>query len=430
VEALLLHLHPRSVPADALRFSRTLGAGGAALVLVVLATGTGSLLLAACDPSPERAHGAVLRLAREVPFGAFVRSAHRWAADGALAVAAVHLLRVVFRGAFLPPRHVNWLVGLALLAAVAGAAYTGRLLPWDQLGFWSIHISTAMLEAVPVAGGPLLRLVRGGAEVGPRTLALFHGLHVGVLPLTLAALLALHFWQVRRCGGVLPGAPAASPGAARGPLVPVNHLVLRECVAALITIAAVLLLAAAVDAPLQAEANTRMSPDPATAPWFLAGVQELLVHVHPTFGVVVWPALAIGSLIALPALAGPGAASGAWFQTARGARRTAVAALAAAGLATLAVIALEPLRQRPALLAPLPAWIGSGILPLLGTATFFAGVVRRTRRDGGSRLEAVQLAVAVAVAGLLVLTVTGVAARGPGMALGAPSDAVRPGGAP
>ena len=429
--SLLLHLHPRAVPAEALRFSRTLGAGGAALVLVLVAALTGALLLAAYDPSPERAHGAVLRLAQEVPFGAFVRNAHRWAADGAIAIAALHLLRVVFRGAYLPPRHLNWLVGLGLLATIVGAGYTGRLLPWDQLGFWSIHISSAMLEYVPFVGGPLLRLVRGGPELGARTLSLFFGLHVFILPFTLAALLAVHFWQVRKVGGVLPEGEAAAPGAPRGALLPVApHLVLREGAAALVTIAAVLLLAATTEAPLLAQASTGMSPDPAKAPWFLLGVQELLVHVHPTFGAVIWPALTGLLLVALPALARGEPSSGAWFQSRRGARLVLRSAVAAAVVTAAAVLVDEPLRHRPPLLPLLPAWIRSGLLPLLGAGALVAFVVRLGRRRGGSRLEAIQAAFAFALVGLAVLTLTGLVARGPGMALVAPFTAGELGGTP
>src|SRR6266542_1934701 len=182
LENLLLHIHPRAVPAEALRFTRTLGLGGAAVVLFLSAASTGTLLLASYEPSTERAWEAVSRLIKDVPFGAFVRSAHYWAANGLIAVSSLHLLRVFFRGAHLPPRHVNWLVGLALLSVVIASGYTGRLLPWDQLGFWSIHVSSGMLEYVPLLGPALLHLARGGAEVGPRTLSLFFGLHVAILP--------------------------------------------------------------------------------------------------------------------------------------------------------------------------------------------------------------------------------------------------------
>lgn len=428
LESLVLHLHPRAVPAEALRFSRTLGAGGASLVLVLVAAVTGSLLLAGYDPSPERAHGSVARLA-ELPFGPVLRSAHRWAGDGAIAVASLHLLRVLFRGAYLAPRHLNWLVGLGLLSLVVGSGFTGRLLTWDQLGFWSIQISSAMLEYLPIGGTALLRLVRGGVEVGPRTLSLFYGLHVALLPFALCVLLAVHFWQVRKVGGVLlPDEPQAG---ARRPFAPASpNLTLREGVAALVTVAAVLLLAAVSEAPLLSVANPGMSPDPARAPWFLAGLQELLVHVHPAFGAVVLPALAAALLVALPALPRGERSTGLWFQSPRGRRTAAGAALAALALAPGAVIADALLRHRPAVLPWVTPWIRTGLVPSAFACAIVGAVAWLARRRGATRLEATQAAFAFVLTALLVLTVVGAAFRGPGIALQLPFATIGSRGAP
>ncbi len=416
---LVFHLHPRVVPAEALRLHRTFGLGGAAAVLLLALAATGALLLVVYEPSPERAHAAVTRLVDEVPFGAFVRNAHHWAANGLVLVAALHLLRVVFRGAYLPPRRGNWLVGVSLLLLVLAAAFTGYLLPWDQLAFWAVTIATGMLEYVPLAGGALLRAARGGAEVGAPTLARFFVLHVAVLPVATLVLLALHFWLVRKVGGVLLPADVGDASSPRGPLVPTSpHLTAREKAAALVTLAAVLLAAAVADAPLLAPANPGLSPNPAKAPWYFMGVQELLVHLHPAFGAVALPALGFLGLAFLPTLAGAGPATGRWFGSPRGARHAAWAA-ALALLVTVAVVVVdEPLRRGAPLLPALSPAIRAGLLPATAAVLAVAAVALVSRRRGASRVEAVQSAFTFAAVSFAVLTVVGVLFRGPGMALG------------
>ena len=67
-------------------------------------------------------------------------------------VVFLHLLRVFYTGAFTSPRRLNWFVGLVLFAAVVLSNFTGYLLPWDQLAYWAVTISTSMLDYIPVAG--------------------------------------------------------------------------------------------------------------------------------------------------------------------------------------------------------------------------------------------------------------------------------------
>ena len=415
---LVLHLHPKLVPAAALPLPLTFGLGGASAVLFLVLAVTGALLLVVYGPSPERAHGTVARLVDEVPFGALVRNAHHWAANGLVLVCGLHLLRVFYRGGHLPPRKGNWFVGVALLLLVVGCAFTGYLLPWDQLAFWAVTIATGMLEYVPLAGDVLLRAARGGAEVGPATLARFFVLHVAILPVALLLLLAFHFWLVRKVGGVVLPAGAGDRAAPRGPLVPTSpDLTQREGAAALVVLAAVMLLAALWNAPLLAQANPGLSPNPAKAPWYFMGLQELLVHLHPASGAVAAPLLGLGMLLALPALSGAEAPTGRWFGSPRGARHALVAALLAAALTFAAVLANEPLRRGKPWLPALPPAVRNGVLPLAVLALVLGLVSWLSRRRGGTRQEAVQAAFTFALASFAVLTLVGVFLRGPGMAL-------------
>jgi quinol-cytochrome oxidoreductase complex cytochrome b subunit len=367
----------------------TFGLGGASAVLFLLLAATGALLLVVYEPSPERAYGTVVRLVDEVPFGALVRNAHHWAANGLVLVTFLHLLRVFFRGGHLPPRRGNWLVGVALLLLVVACAFTGYLLPWDQLAYWAVTISTGMLEYVPAVGGALVRAARGGADVGPSTLARFFVLHVAILPLAVLALLAFHFWLVRKAGGVVLPAGVGDRRAPRGELVPTSpHLTVREGAAALVVVAAVLLLAATWNAPLLAQANPGLSPNPAKAPWYFMGIQELLVHLHPSFGAVAFPLAGLALLAALLAAA--------W------------------------VLLDEPLRRGKPLLPAVPPEIRSGLLPGIVAALLLAGAAWLSRRRGATRQESVQASFTFALAAFAVLTVVGVLLRGQGMALRLP----------
>ena len=219
VGTFVLQLRPVRVPAAAIRFTHTFGLGGASLVLLVLLAVTGSLLMFAYTPVPGDAYASIERLEGEVLFGAFVRALHHWSANLLVLVAALHLLRVFFTGGFLAGRELNWIVGLVLFGTIAASAFTGYLLPWDQLAFWAATIVTGMAGYVPLVGPALASLLRGGEEIGPATLGTYYALHTQWLPALLFAGAGFHFWRVRRAKGVvLP--PDAARDEARRPSGP------------------------------------------------------------------------------------------------------------------------------------------------------------------------------------------------------------------
>ena len=416
---LLLHLHPKMVPEEALALPRTFGLGGMALVLFLVLIATGALLLFAYEPSTERAYASVASIQGEVPFGAFVRAIHHGAGNFLLVVLFLHLLRVFFTGAFLPPRRLNWGVGLGMLLIVMAAAFTGYLLPWDQLAYWAVTISTGMLQYVPLAGDALQRVARGGDEVGPKTLSFFFVLHIAMLPILLFLLTGFHFWLVRKAGGVMIPGAADRGGASRPTLVPVRpHLVLREGVAASALLAVLFATAAVASAPLQEQANPGMSPNPAKAPWYFMGFQELLVHVHPSFAVVMVPLLVVAFLVALPFLRYGEAPTGSWFHSARGKRAAILAGAAALAVVPAAVLLDESGFQWAHLLPSLPAAIAAGLVPLAVWGAVVFGLVLLLKRSLSlSRLETVQSLFSFVVVAFLVLTLVGVFFRGPSMRL-------------
>jgi len=107
----------------------------------------------------------------------------------------------------------------------------------------------------------------------------------------------------RRVLGVVPGVPVAGErkDPAEDDMVMVwPHLLVRHAVAAMAVIFLVLVLAVLFDAPLDAVANPTVTPNPEKAPWYFAGLQELLAHFHPLIAGVLIPGAILIGLVALP----------------------------------------------------------------------------------------------------------------------------------
>jgi len=112
------------------------------------------------------------------------------------------MMRVFYHGAYKPPREFNWVVGVVLLFLTIMLSFTGYLLPWDQIAYWAITIGTNMAGYAPLFNTPSKLLLLGGLEVGQNTLLRFYVLHIMVFPLAAAIFLAVHFWRIRKDGGI------------------------------------------------------------------------------------------------------------------------------------------------------------------------------------------------------------------------------------
>ena len=115
-------------------------------------------------------------------------------------LAVLHMLRVIYHGAYKYPREITWFSGVALLLVVLGFGFTGYLLPWDQKAFWATTVGTRIAEVAPVVGEWVLLLMRGGQELTGVTLARFYGVHVWALPAALLLILSFHIYLVFRIG--------------------------------------------------------------------------------------------------------------------------------------------------------------------------------------------------------------------------------------
>jgi len=416
----ILHFRPVRLPAKTLGYAHTFGLGGMSLVLVLLLIGTGALLMFAYEPVSGDAYRSVLRLEDDLLFGGFVRGVHHWSANLLIVVVVLHLLRVFFSGAFHPPRQFNWVIGLGLLACVLASNFTGYLLPWDQLSYWAITISTGMLSYVPIAGEWLQRTVRGGDEIGRATLITFYTLHTTVVPVVLLVLMGFHFWRVRKAKGVVvPRAPNDALDDEPEKVLGVPFLLLRELVVALALLAFVSLVAALFAAPLGEAANPGMSPNPAKAPWYFMGIQELFLHFHPLFAVLLLPVAAVLALLMIPYVRYETDTSGIWFASHQGRTLARAAAIAAVIAVPLLVVADEWVVDLPGLFPWLPPVMTNGVLPvaLFGAAGWWGYRWLRVRRAATTN-EAVQTVFVFLGTAFAILTVIGVWLRTEGMALG------------
>ncbi len=156
-------------------------------------------------PSVPQAYADMKDLQFVVSAGIFLRNLHRWSAHAMVFLVFAHMFKVFYRGAYRPPREFNWVIGVMLLLVTLFLSYTGYLLPWDQLAFWAITVGSNIMSAVPVMGQKMRFLMLGGNTVNANALLRFYVLHCVILPLAAAVFIAIHFWRIRKDGGLHTG---------------------------------------------------------------------------------------------------------------------------------------------------------------------------------------------------------------------------------
>ncbi|MFW6124959.1 MAG: cytochrome b N-terminal domain-containing protein, partial [Pirellulales bacterium] len=373
---VFLHIHPVRTHRWSLRWPTTMGLGvvSAAALLITLITGV--LLMFYYKPYPEVAYQSIKDIHFVVPTGRFMRNIHRWAANVMVVAVLLHMVRTFYTAAYRAPREFNWLIGMGLLVVTLGLSFTGYLLPWDQLAYWAITIGANIAQSPREItdalgwtqyidiGGLQKRLLLGSDTVGAEALIRFYLFHVMILPLMLAALLAVHFWRIRKDGGLTRPADAdqrlrplggatypvfteaprktyqlaalvrgrtSAVGKAPENTVPsMPHLFYAELAVLMLTVFVCLALAMTIDAPLKELANPNVPENPAKAPWYFLGLQEL-VSFSAFMGGVGIPAIVIIGLGLIPLLDRETVGTGQWFGGPGGWRLMAVSA--AVGLA-------------------------------------------------------------------------------------------------
>ena len=218
---LFLHIHPAKVNRDATRYSYTWGMGGITFYLFIVLIFTGVLLMFYYHPTKVQAFRDILYLENDVPFGQLLRNMHRWAAHLMVMAVWLHMFRVFMTGSYKRPREFNWCVGVLLMVLTLLLSFTGYLLPDDQLGFWAVTVGTNMARATPLLGhqgpfGPQLGMTAyndvrfgllGGSIVDANALLRAYIWHCIAIPLIVSTFLGVHFWRVRKDGGISGPSP-------------------------------------------------------------------------------------------------------------------------------------------------------------------------------------------------------------------------------
>jgi quinol-cytochrome oxidoreductase complex cytochrome b subunit len=203
---VLYHLHPVKMKRHGLKLTYTFCLGGLSFFLFILLTITGIFLMFFYRPMAElgaaQAYADMQNIRTSVFFGDLVRNLHRWGAHLMVLSVSLHMARVFYTGAYKPPREFNWVVGVVLLFLTLGLSFTGYLLPWDQLAIWAVTVGTSLGGYSPFIAKQANFLLLGGAVVGPETLLRWYVLHVLALPFVLVIFLAVHFWRIRKDGGI------------------------------------------------------------------------------------------------------------------------------------------------------------------------------------------------------------------------------------
>ncbi|TES90033.1 MAG: cytochrome bc complex cytochrome b subunit [Desulfobacteraceae bacterium] len=328
-----------------IRYSLYLGTIAAVIFTILCATGL--LQMLRYVPSVERAYWSVKDLQFIFPFGGFIRDLHRISAYLMIVFVVLHLCRIFYTGAFKKGRRkrtngwINWMTGIMLLGLTLAMAFTGYVLPWDQVGYWGATIGTNIIKSIPVIGDWLRYSVLGGNELGQNFLIRIYAFHVLLLPLLTVLFISYHFWRNRRDGGMAcednmevgdakgtEGGQAFS-GLEKDEALNRTPMFLKRLIwVSLGTTAFTILLALFVSIPLNAPANPVMAENPAKAPWFLLWLQELVASTTISVGQyringgfvggVVIPGLLLTWLALVPFFDNsPPAATGVWFHRSR-----------------------------------------------------------------------------------------------------------------
>jgi len=455
---LFLHLHAVRVHRWTLRWATTWGLGLAATAAFLLTLVTGVLLMFYYKPYPSVAYDSIKDIHFVVPTGLFIRNIHRWAAQVMVVVVLLHMARVFYTAAYRAPREYNWVMGMGLLVVTLGLSFTGYLLPWDQLAYWAITIGAniaqsprELTDALGITsvfdpGGLQKFILLGSEDIGEEALIRFYLLHVMILPLALAGLMGVHFWRIRKDGGVAKPAdvnqrvgrmdpeiypvftetPAKTyhlaavvrgrtPAINRGPentLPTMPHLFYAELAVVMLTVGICVGLSLVWDAPLKELANPAVPENPAKAPWYFLGLQELVSYSAFMGGMGI-PGIVILGLLLIPYLDRESTGTGEWFGGPGGLRL--VLGSAAFGLA--AVLGVEVFSIQFGWIREwfpnVPQLVITAVNPgTVLTAIYAAYSLWLVQRYNSARAGALGLFTCF-LCGFIVLTIVGTHFRGP-----------------
>ncbi|HEY6545435.1 MAG TPA: cytochrome b N-terminal domain-containing protein [Dokdonella sp.] len=183
---------------------RQLGAIACLMFAILLISGI--WLYAVFDTSLAGAWQSIDALSREQRWpGGWLRSLHRYAADGFMLATLAHLLREWIMGHYSGFRAITWLTGMPLLVLMYVSGIGGFWLNWDTLGQYAAVGSAQLVDGLPLLGGTLGRNFLSAAAITDRLFSLLVFIHIGV-PLLLLFGLWFHLQRITR-PAILPPRP-------------------------------------------------------------------------------------------------------------------------------------------------------------------------------------------------------------------------------
>lgn len=419
-----LHIHATRVHTFSMKPTYTFGLGMILGFLFLIMVFTGVILMIYYTPSVETAYQSVKDIVNVVPGGRIIRNMHRWASQGMVIVVFLHLLRVFYTGSYLGNRSLNWVIGVVLLIITLLSNFSGYLLPWDQLAYWAVTIGSNIAASAREftdllgitnffdPGGFLKKLLIGGESVGQPALSRFFTLHVIFLPLTMLVLFGVHFWRIRKDGGLSrPKAYADDKGTTNKWLAwPV--LMWTELGILIGVVLVVLSMALLADAPLLEQANPAFPENPAKSPWYFLGIQELVSYSAFSGGLLV-PVLYLAFLFSIPYRDREDEYIGIWFSGEKGKKVVLWSAGFAFILVVLQLFIAVKFGGLRNWIPGISQWFVLLFNPATVTAMLFILVTELVRRrSGSSRMAALTLFTCSFVA-LVIFTAVGIWFRGP-----------------
>ena len=237
--------------------------GGISLMGFLILIVTGIYLAQFYHPDPANAHDSVVYIITGAPLGDLIRSVHFWTAQIVVVTVLLHMLRILFTGAYKRPREINWYVGLGLLAVTLGLAFTGSVLKFDQEGLEALgHNKEAGIILGSLGGWFSADFSRSTA-----LLTRLFDAHATILPLLFGLLVAAHVFLIKQHGispKVTPDAVArATTGEGNSHF---NVHLVRMLGFGLLVFALALLLSLLIPAPL---GLAGVAGAEVTKPWWL-----------------------------------------------------------------------------------------------------------------------------------------------------------------
>lgn len=419
-----LHIHATRVHIHSMKPTYTFGLGMMLGFLFLIMVFTGLILMMYYTPSVEAAYRSVKDIVYVVPGGRIIRNMHRWASQGMVIVVFLHLLRVFYTGSYLGNRSLNWVIGVVMLILTLLSNFSGYLLPWDQLAYWAVtigsNIAASARELTDLLGitsffdpgGFFKKMLIGGESVGQPALTRFFALHVILLPLSMMVLMAIHFWRIRKDGGLSRPVRYAKDKGTENKWLAWPVLMWTELAMLLGVVAVVLLVAIFADAPLLEQANPAHPDNPAKSPWYFLGIQELVSYSAFAGGLLI-PVLYLVFLFSIPYKDKEDEYVGEWFSGKKGLRLTLWSAGASFVVVVVQLFVMIQLGWLKDWFPGISQWFILLFNPATITALIFIVAAEWIRRrEKSTRMGALVLFTCTFMA-LIIFTVVGIFFRGP-----------------